>query len=256
MSVSGLIISNARKRLGCKENPPGSNDGACVRDIQSSTGMYRLPWCASFIVRIWEESGIDVSKIRTASTYYMVEYARDLGWLSPEPVPGCAVVWNPGASGHVEFYISGPRDRALTIGGNTGDAVREHYRSIAGAYFIVPPELRGKQKAEVVYKTVYWWEDRRAKPVMHGLHTSPESREAGVEKWVARWGNRGHVRRGKLSVYNPRTRKREARWTFWTGLRARSVDFASKAERDASAAKAEAARGRVVVRRSKKIPVS
>lgn len=229
-TIGEKVIAAARADLGCAESPPRSNDGACVRALQASTGAYRLPWCASAVTTWWKRAGIDVSVLGTASTWWMVEQARKAGRLRERPVPGCAVVWSPGASGHVEIYIRPTiPGMARTIGGNTGDAVREHDRSIVGAYFVVPPELEREPEPE--FRTVYWWEDPAAEPTRHGLYAATASREKAVRAWVARNGNPGHVRRGKLSVRNG-AGLLVPRFTFWTGERRRSPDFTDKAARD------------------------
>lgn len=244
------VTRHARKRLGCIESPPRSNDGACVNAIQSSTGAYNKAWCASFVFKAWQDAGIDLDGWATASTYYLVDGGRSRGWLTTEPVEGSAVVWNPGASGHTELFIrwvDKSRRVARTIGGNTGDAVREHDRSVAGAYFVTPPVLL---KADKV--TVYWWEDPKAKPERHGLYDRVSYQERAIERWVAKHGNPGHVRRGKLSVRV--NGKLVPRYTFWTGPRRRSADFTTKAARDLDLNRVAAARGRKLVPRSKTIP--
>lgn len=248
------VVAHARKRKGCREDPPGSNGGKCVHEIQSSTGAYDLPWCASFVFKSWQDADIvSKSEWATASTYQMVADARRKGWLADNPVQGCAVVWNPGSHGHTEIFVAWANRSlglALTIGGNTSDAVLEHVRNVRGSYFVVPPILL---KSEMT--TVYWWEDPAAKPVRHGMYVAEASRENAVRAWVSRWGNPGHVRRGQLTVRDPRTGKKVNRYTFWTGQARRSPDFSSKAARDKHQKETEMARGHKVRSKSRKVKV-
>ncbi|MGE4177990.1 MAG: hypothetical protein AB7G65_19360 [Thermoleophilia bacterium] len=233
MTLGATITREARKDLGCRETPPGSNDGPCVRALQASTGAYNAPWCGS-AVKAWAvRAGVVDLRGYSASTWMMVEQARAAGLLISEPVEGCSVVWKPGPSGHTEDFIrwvDRARGAALTIGGNTGDAVREHVRDVRGAYFIAPSDLTAPPKP--VYRTVYWWECPGCTPTRHGLYARPEYREKAIRLWVERHGNPGHVRRGKLSVLVDG--RLQPRWTFWTGPRKRSADFDTKEKRDAS----------------------
>ena len=253
MTNGDKVIAAARTKLGCAESPPGSNSGPCVRQIQSSTGAYGQPWCGSFDKWSYNTAGVDDHGIASASTWQIVHNAQVLGRVRPEPVTGCMVVWRPGPNGHTELFIrwaDRSRNLAWTIGGNTGDMVREHIRDVTGAYFCVPKSL----EAVPVYATTYWWEDPAAKPVRHQLRNTAERREQDIAAWVARNGNPGHVRRGTVSIR--RHGKYVPVFTWWTGPRKRSPDFTSKAARDASLKKAAAQTGHVLRPRSKRVRVS
>jgi len=194
------VIAAARRDVGCAEFPPRSNGGRCVNALQGITGALNQAWCASAVSTWWFRGGL-VERIVTAGTAELVRQARVKGWLTAEPIMGSAVVWNPGPSGHVELFIEWvdrARGIARTIGGNTGDAVREHFRDVDGAYFVTPPELREKPKP--VYEDVYWWEDPAATPVRHQLRNTREAREEDIKEWVAKGGSPGHVRRGTVSI--------------------------------------------------------
>lgn len=257
MTNGQKVIAAARTKRGCAEWPPRSNDGACVNEIQASTGAFNLAWCGSFVKWAFDKAGVDLAGTGSASTWWMVELARQNGVLGFTPVPGSPVVWRPGAQGHTEIFI-GWTDRerqiARTIGGNTGDAVREHDLSVAGAFFIVPPSLK-QTPPPPVYKTVYWWEDPAAEPVRHQLRNTREASDKDAAAWVARHGNPGHIRRG--IVYIKRHGKRVPVYTFWTGQRKRSIDFPSKAQRDVNMAAVAAQRpGHILRARSKRTRVS
>jgi hypothetical protein len=265
------VIAAARRDLGCAESPPRSNGGACVLALQEITGALWQAWCASAVSTWWRRGGLE-NQIVTAGTAALVEEGRRRGWLTREPVMGSAVVWRPGASGHTELFIEWidkSRGLARTIGGNTGDAVREHARDVRGAYFVTPPELLEQPKP--VYETVYWWEDPAAEPDRHGLYAAIASRENAIDLWVdgnpakgiKGHGNRGHVRRGKLTVRDAKGRL-VPRFTFWTGPRKRSPDYRGvvrgmgpKARRDAANRKVEAERpGHIIRPRSRRVRVN
>jgi hypothetical protein len=50
-------IRAARKEVGVHEVPSGSNYGPRVKEYQATTGMYRQPWCASFVAWDYREAG-------------------------------------------------------------------------------------------------------------------------------------------------------------------------------------------------------
>lgn len=240
MTKADAIIAAGRRFLGCTEAPRGSNDGTCVRHIQSSTGAYRAPWCGSFVARAYMDAGVEDDGIISASTWQTVANARARGALLTTAIPGCIIVWRPGASGHMEIV-----ERVLsattvqTIGGNVSDSVKQSYRTTAGAYLIAPAALR--EPPPPVYRMVWWWEDDKAEPDRHGLYAATASREKAIRAWVDDGNSPGHVRRGKLSVKDARGRL-VPRYTFWTGPRKRSPDFLVKAKRDADVKKVSAER--------------
>lgn len=265
------VIREARRDLGCVESPPGSNDGACVNALQGITGALNAAWCASAVSTWWQRGGLE-DRIVTAGTAELVRQGQARGWLSREPVMGSAVVWRPGPQGHTELFIewvNRAQGLALTIGGNTGDAVREHVRDVSGAFYVTPPELLERPKP--VFEDVYWWEDPQAEPVRHGLYAATASRENAIDLWVdgnpakgiKGHGNRGHVRRGKLTVRDARGRL-VPRFTFWTGERKRSPDFQGvkngqgpRARRDADVAKVRRERpGHTIRTRSRRVQVN
>lgn len=255
MTNGEKVIASFRRRLGVIEIPLGSNDdrGGWITQGEADWGMRYQPWCGTSGRRAWKDAGLSDDGLGSPSTAQIVVNARREGRLRAEPVPGCYVVWKPGPSGHVETFIrwvNKAAGQALTIGGNTSDRVREHVRDVRGAYFVVPSAL------DVVpqYRTLYWWEDPAAEPKCHGLWAREDYRDNAIKKWVAKNGNPGHVRKGKLSVL--RGGKLVPRWTFWTGPRKRSIDFDSKAKRDADLRKVEAATGHTLRPRSRKVRVS
>ena len=231
------VIAAFRKRLGVSEKPPGSNDdgGGWITHVNRRWNMRFVPWCGTSSDAAYDEGKVDDGGLGSPSTFQIVENGRREGRLRSKPVKGCFVVWRPGASGHVEVAVKALTTTAWrTIGGNTGDAVREHDRYILDAFFVVPKAL--EEKPAPVFKTYYWWEQPKARPVMHGPWATISAREKAARLWVERNGNPGHVRRGKFSLkVNGRW---QPRFAFWTGPRKRSPDFDTKAARDKSLATA------------------
>jgi hypothetical protein len=255
LTAAEKVIAAFRRRLGVTENPPGSNDdrGGWITYCNGRWGMRYVPWCGTSSDTAYADGGVDDGGLGSPSTAQIVANARAAGRLRSKPVPGCYIIWRPGSAGHVEVAQKALSPTAwLTVGGNTGDAVRDHIRDIRGAYFAVPPAL--DEPPAPVYRTVYWWEDPKAKPVRHGLYAAIASREKAVRAWVAKHGNPGHVRRGKLSVM--RDGRLVPRYTFWTGQRRRSPDFTTKAKRDANMKKVAAQTGHTLRPRSKRVRVS
>jgi hypothetical protein len=182
MTPGQRAIYVARSALGQSETE-GPNRSPWLRQICAEVGdAYGYAWCGTFIRWAWKRAGFSEASWRglaSASTWQFVENARRQGRLRSTPVPGCAVVWNPGARGHVEVYISGSN----TIGGNTGDSVREHLRDIDGAYFVVPPELEAQPEPPV---TEYMLEDPAAQPRVYGPWKVKADRDRALAALPAR----------------------------------------------------------------------
>lgn len=229
MSDADKIIAAGRRYLGCTESPRGSNSGPCVHHIQTSTGAFGVAWCGSFCKRAYLDAGVDDDGIITASTFQTVENAKAQGALIPEPIPGCVIVWRPGADGHMEIVEKRTSSHSvLDVGGNVDNMVKESSRDISGAYFIAPKALRVPPPP--VFRTVYWWEDPTAKPEAHGPWATHAFMEHAIDLWVAEYGNPGHIRRWKFSMRV--NGKLVPRYTFFTGPRKRSPDFLTKGARD------------------------
>lgn len=129
LTLSQRIVIAAQAELGVKENPAGSNDGPRVRDYQESTGMYKQPWCASFVTFIYQKCGIKLPAFNHA---YVPSWAanKDNGILRSvtrtELKPGDAVcLWH---NGHIEIFekwiVKGVL--AQCIGGNTAPVGRDN----------------------------------------------------------------------------------------------------------------------------------
>lgn len=138
------VVKEAVALVGCHEQPMGSNDGACVHDIQSSTGAFRQPWCVSTVQRVWVKAGLGTWADDTANAYYLSSYAEKHGAVVSRPRSGCAVVYHlgDGHAGTVTRVLSDGRFWAVE--GNWGDAVVRILRDphTIPCTFVLRPELR------------------------------------------------------------------------------------------------------------------
>lgn len=157
MTTPEAIVAKARSQLGIHEQPDGSNDGPQIRNYQAVTGAYRAPWCASFAQWVLAQCGVGPVADRTASAYYLGNYARKHGWTIANPEPGCVVVYHLGQGhvGIVENVID--HDHFVAVEGNAGNAVREEprQRSVVYCFIRVPgvkpkPTIRLLPRFEVV----------------------------------------------------------------------------------------------------------
>lgn len=138
------IVKEALSLVGIKEVPLGSNGGAAVHLIQSSTGQYNVAWCVSTVQRIWKVTLGSTWALRTASAYFLEDYARKHKATIPHPVAGCAVVYHLG-DGHAGTVVAVNRNGTFwAVEGNWGDEVVHILRNprLIPCTFILRPELR------------------------------------------------------------------------------------------------------------------
>jgi hypothetical protein len=117
------IVAVAAKEVGTTEHPPGSNDGTRVNVYQSSTGAYRAPWCASFVLWVLRQAGYNGQVAPTPA--YVPSWTNMIkvgggGWQSVAfelARPGDLVtLWQ---SEHIEIVTGRDGDYLTCIGGNT-----------------------------------------------------------------------------------------------------------------------------------------
>lgn len=223
MTTGEKVIAALKAHVGERETH-GPNRSPFIDKINRAAGVpLGSPWCGSIIRWAWFRAGMHdaVARIASASTWFLVERGRAAGRLRHEPVRGCAVVWNPGSNGHTEVFDSWfdkAAHEAWTIGGNTGDAVRFHRRSVRGAFFVVPAELDAG--AARTFEDLYLLEDREAKPEFHGWWFSKNAVTKAERAWkAANPHRRGQVRRMKRTRAHPATGRRMAAYGFLTGAR-------------------------------------
>ena len=125
------LVRRAARYLGIRESW-GPNYGPEVRVIQSSTGAYRLPWCASFLVRICDELGLHLRYRSANARACVVNNGPRVPWGGV--MAGDFVYFAIGA-GHCGFAIRTEGDYIHTIDGNTSSTVayRRRHRSTVGA---------------------------------------------------------------------------------------------------------------------------
>lgn len=139
------IVLEARKLVGIREVPMGSNSGTAVHMIQSATHAYNAPWCVSTVQYIWQKVLGTTWAEDTANAYFLANYAAESKRTIAAPVAGCAVVYRIGAghAGTVTQVLDAHRFKAVE--GNEADAVNEVIRDSRqiGCTFILRPELKG-----------------------------------------------------------------------------------------------------------------
>jgi len=113
----------AEKEIGVLEKP-GEGDNPRVIEYHASTSLKAthdsVPWCASFVSWVLEQSGVHSTRSAWARSYLR------WGVRLKTPVPGCVVILERGAkSGHVGFLESydAKKDRVMLLGGNQADQV-------------------------------------------------------------------------------------------------------------------------------------
>jgi hypothetical protein len=123
------IIATAEQEIGVHEQPDGSNDGARIRTYQSVTGAYRAPWCASFVQWVLKTAGYGTIADRSATVFYITDYAYTHGWSHAIARPG-ALVGFLNDQGHIGIVKSVTAHGFYSIEGNHSNRVAEVYRRI------------------------------------------------------------------------------------------------------------------------------
>jgi hypothetical protein len=120
------VVVQARQDLGVSEEPPGSNTGRRVRQMQANTflGGTGWPWCAAAVCTWYKEAGQPLG-FRTAHAWSLAETGRRVSLA--EAQPGDIVTFNIG-SGHAAILETKTGHSVTTIGGNEGQKVRRTER--------------------------------------------------------------------------------------------------------------------------------
>ena len=136
-SFAGVVYTEAKKFLGCKEDPKTPNRSYCIDKIQEMGGWTPTsePWCAMFVYAVVERScklmKIDNLLPRTKSTTIMKNESPDNGLkVDTKPVKGCLFYFPRTGGGHVGFVIDIKDNKIFTIEGNTSDQVKLGQRTI------------------------------------------------------------------------------------------------------------------------------
>ncbi len=123
-----ITLARREAARGVREEPLGSNNGVDVRRYQACTwltpprpGAAGWPWCVAFWQWCSKEAGLKIP-YRGAGAYALLDWARQHGWATMQPVAGDAVVFGIGA-GHVGVFDHHDGDLVHTIDGNWTDRV-------------------------------------------------------------------------------------------------------------------------------------
>lgn len=124
------MIEIAKSQLGVKE-ATGRNDGVPAQRFMRGD---QLPWCAGFVLWVYEEAGIPLPgnfwKNRAVNTLFKT--MRQSGMEVRVPAIGGLVFFSrdhnqAGPTGHVEIVIGVEKGAIRTIGGNVANAVRRGF---------------------------------------------------------------------------------------------------------------------------------
>jgi cell wall-associated NlpC family hydrolase len=129
---SRTIISAARRELGTRENPPGSN-----RNPYGPTAA----WCSSFATAMWRKAGVDIPVLpftgdvfrwgqRHGKAYTSLSAARPGDVLLFGSGPG-----SPATSTHIGIVEKVSGGTVTLIEGNSGDSVRRNTHKLSSATF-------------------------------------------------------------------------------------------------------------------------
>lgn len=93
------IVDYAKRYVGVKEHPPGSNRGQHIdRWCLWANGLTGYPWCSAFVCgMIREAAGYIVPEPRRASVGFFEAWARSVGAIVARPLKGDIVTYRYGA---------------------------------------------------------------------------------------------------------------------------------------------------------------
>lgn len=130
------LVVEAKKYIGIREDPMGTNSGYWVRRFQSATGAFRAPWCVSFLQYVSKQVlGYTIAD-DTAGVFYLVNWARKHGFLRAVPSPGDYIAFLWGA-GHIGIVSKVTSEYIETIEGNAANQVLVRRRPVHGNYAFV-----------------------------------------------------------------------------------------------------------------------
>ncbi|GAB3741605.1 hypothetical protein GCM10027598_72520 [Amycolatopsis oliviviridis] len=127
-------VSAARKELGTRENPPGSN-----RNPYGPTAA----WCSSFATAMWRKAGVDIPILPFTGDVYRwgQRHGKAYGRNSlHDAKPGDVLLFgtgpqSPSTSTHIGIVEKVEGNKVTMIEGNSGDAVRRNTHTLSGSTF-------------------------------------------------------------------------------------------------------------------------
>ncbi|AUI59474.1 CHAP domain-containing protein [Amycolatopsis sp. BJA-103] len=128
------VVSAARKELGTRENPPGSN-----RNPYGPTA----PWCASFATAMWRKAGVKIPILPFTGDVYRWGQRHDKAYGKnslKQAKPGDVLLFgtgpqSPSTSTHIGIVEKVEGDKVTMIEGNSGDSVRRNTHTLSSATF-------------------------------------------------------------------------------------------------------------------------
>lgn len=129
------IVSAARKEIGTRESPPGSN-----RNPYGPTAA----WCSSFATSMWRKAGVKIPVLPFTGDVY--KWGQNNGHSYPEGDikrevrPGDVLLFgtgpsSPSTSTHIGVVEKVDGDTVTLIEGNSGDSVRRNTHSLSSGKF-------------------------------------------------------------------------------------------------------------------------
>lgn len=119
METAKEILAVARKELGVRESPAGSNR----TKYGTWYGLDGQPWCMMFIQWVFAQAGVELP-VKTASCGTFMRAAQAAGqWVTSGYLPGDIVIYDfPGgaATDHCGIVVTALTGGVRTIEGNTG----------------------------------------------------------------------------------------------------------------------------------------
>lgn len=129
---SRTIISAARRELGTRESPPGSN-----RNPYGPTAA----WCSSFTTAMWRKAGVDIPILPFTGDVFRWGQKHGKAYTNLNAVrPGDVLLFGSGpgstaTSKHIGIVEKVSGGTVTLIEGNSGDSVRRNTHKLSSATF-------------------------------------------------------------------------------------------------------------------------
>ncbi|ONI90191.1 CHAP domain-containing protein [Saccharothrix sp. ALI-22-I] len=129
---SRTIISAARRELGTRESPPGSN-----RNPYGPTAA----WCSSFATAMWRKAGVDIPILPFTGDVFRWGQRHGKAYTNLNAVrPGDVLLFgsgpgSPATSTHIGIVEKVSGGTVTLIEGNSGDSVRRNTHRLGSATF-------------------------------------------------------------------------------------------------------------------------
>ncbi|MGW5740579.1 CHAP domain-containing protein [Amycolatopsis sp. NPDC003861] len=128
------IVHAARKELGTRENPPGTN-----RNPYGPAAA----WCSSFATAMWRKAGVKIPVLPFSGDVYHWGERNGHAYgkhALHEARPGDVLIFgtgpqNPSTSTHIGIVEKVEGNQVTMIEGNSGDAVRRNTHSLSASTF-------------------------------------------------------------------------------------------------------------------------